>query len=302
MDFRADKIRAEKILIVGGKGQVGQEVLRRVLAAGLPVMALDFPQLDITNRSQVFEAIAHSAPTLVINCAAYTAVDKAEEDVARAYEVNSTGVGFIAEACREYGAHLVHISTDYVFGDGFSAPIPVSATAIPPNVYGASKLAGEELLKSILPTASCIIRTSSVHGGCGQNFVHTMMNLFRAGKEVRVVDDQMMSPTWAGWLAEVLLYVGRRRKTGVYHCSCAGVISWCSFAEEILKQMKRLSPELEGLARATIIPVTAAEFPRPAKRASYSALDCSDLYAELGKLPVLTWQEGLACHLAELSQ
>lgn len=285
-----------KILLFGGEGQLGFEIRRRASDLNFEIISPVLSELNIADEPQVLRLARLVKPEIVLNCAAYTAVDKAESEKEEAFLINRDGAAHIAQAAKDVGARMFHISTDYVFGEGHTEPIPEDAPTDPPNVYGASKLAGEKEIQRILSGKGVIVRTSSLHGQKGVNFVHTMIGLFRERERVSVVNDQFMSPTWAGWFSEVLLDLVRIECSGVLHACCCGVISWYDFAQEILKQV---SPSLPEGHKVTVEPIAARDYPRPARRASYSAMACEKLERLLGR-PRLPWQEGLAAHLAEI--
>lgn len=290
-----------KILLFGGSGQLGHEVRTRALDLNFEVVAPVPSEVDVVEMSQVQFLTSSVKPDTVINCAAYTAVDKAEEERELAYRVNRDGVRNIARAAKEVGARVIHISTDYVFSGEFPAgvtprPLREDDPTDPRNVYGASKLEGEQALLEELGDRGLVVRTSSLHGQHGENFVHTMLKLMREREVVKVVNDHIMSPTWAGWLAEVLLDLCRLELHGVVHASCAGAISWFDFAAGIREQVAPASPEV---AKVRLEPIRAEEFGRPAHRPPYSVFDCSRLSAALGRQPI-PWQEGLRRHLIDL--
>jgi len=191
---------------------------------------------------------------------------------------------------------LIHISTDYVFDNSYREPINEEAQPNPLSVYGASKYAGERAVQAILGDAALIVRTSSLHGRCGHNFVHTMLRLMSERDRVQVVSDQIMSPTWAGWLAEVILDLGRIPARGVVHACGRGAVSWFDFACEI----KRLvGNQLQGRGCAELEPIKLADYKALARRPIYSVLDTARLTGLLGRAPI-SWQEGLRAHLMEL--
>jgi dTDP-4-dehydrorhamnose reductase len=285
-----------KILLFGGSGQLGHEIIKRGRDLNFEVLYPVSSEADISDRGQVFRLIKTIKPDLVINSAAYTAVDKAETEVDAAFAINEVGAGYVAEAVKTIGARLIHISTDYVFGDGFSAPITEDAETSPLNVYGQSKLAGEKRVLEETEGSALILRISSLHGKKGVNFVHTMLQLFAEQPEVKVVNDITMSTTYAGWLAEVILDLGRVPASGVVHACCSGAISWFDFASEILELSKA---KLENARELKLTPVKAEAFPRPARRAHYSVLDTTRLENLLGRKPI-SWKDGLRAHLREL--
>ncbi len=280
-----------KILLFGGSGQLGGELREKAKDLSFEVIAPVTKEVDISDRAQVIHLIKQVAPSVIINSAAYTAVDKAESERDRAFEINAKGPRIIGEAALEVGARVIHISTDYVFSGEASEPLDEGAKTGPINVYGESKLEGEKALQEIIPDNSLVIRTASLHGALGENFVSTMLRLFKEKESVSVVNDQVMSPTYAGWLAEVLLDLARMKDVvGLLHAAGQGAISWFDFALEIKKQ--------SGL-KCEIKPVSHTEFKRAARRPKYSALSTRALAAILGR-PSISWQEGLRLHLERL--
>ncbi len=285
-----------KILLFGGSGQLGFELKKRAADLEFELVSPVTKELDITDKSQVFNLIRSLEPTTVINSAAYTAVDKAEDDVERAFAINSHGVRNVSEACAKVGARLLHISTDYVFDGSLGRQLREEDPVNPLGVYGRSKLEGEAFVSSLCGDRGLVVRTQALYGQKGVNFVHTMLKLFSEREVLKVVDDQFVSPTWAGWLAETLLDLVRLPASGIVHASCEGVVSWYDFAREI----QRLSLEsFEGRPLARIEPTKAAELQRPAKRPTFSAFDTSRLSALLGR-PAMTWQTGLVRFLGEI--
>lgn len=288
-----------KILVFGGSGQLGYDLLTRARDLNFEIVSPVPSEMDITEREQVMFLAKSTGPQIIINCAAYTAVDLAEERREEAFKVNRDGAANAAAAAAEIGARLIYISTDYVFDGGVRHPLKEDAATNPLNVYGLSKLAGERESLNILPERSLIVRTSSLFGQRGANFVRTMIELFKQRDLVKVVHDQYMSPTWSGWLAEVLLDLCRIEASGVVHACCSGTTTWFDFAKEIYRLV---SPSLasSGLGRqVSIVPISAAKFGRPAKRPDYSVLDCSRLAGLLGRPPI-SWEEGLRLMIHEL--
>lgn len=285
-----------RVLIFGGTGQLGFELQKRANDLNFEFIAPVTSEVDISELEQVKYLAAQTEPDIIINCAAYTAVDKAEEESTRAFKINRDGLANVALAAKEIDCRLIGISTDYVFDGTASKPISEDAPTNPINVYGASKLAGEKEATKILGDKVLLLRTSSLHGQKGVNFVHTMLKLFEEREVVKVVNDQYMSPTWAGWLAEVVLDLCRIECSGILHASCSGVISWFDFAVAILDFARA---ELKNGERVKIEPIGCGELARPAKRPKYSALDCGKLATVLGRKP-LNWKEGLKEHLKEI--
>jgi dTDP-4-dehydrorhamnose reductase len=287
-----------KILLFGGSGQLGYEIEKRARDLNFEVVSPVISELDITEGQQVRYLTSQVKPDLIINCAAYTAVDKAETEREEAFKINSLGAENVAIATKESGSRLIHISTDYVFDGEGDRPLKEEDPTNPVSCYGESKLEGEERVLRAIGDRAVIVRTSSLHGQRGVNFVHTMLDLFATRDVVKVVNDQFMSPTWAGWLAEVLLDLGRIKCEGVVHASCAGGISWFDFAAEILELCKGAVPHA---AKVHLEPISAKEFGRPARRPSYSVFDCTKLAGILGRKPI-PWQEGLRGHLSDINK
>lgn len=289
-----------RVLITGAQGQVGHELLQRV-PDGFSVFGYGSQELDISNAEQIRTVFEKDKPELVINAAAYTAVDNAETDVERAYAVNSDGVGFLASAAESLGIPLLHISTDYVFsGDGEKAYTPGDATN-PTGVYGLSKLAGEKLLAERC-SRHLVLRTSWVFGAHGNNFVKTMLRLGGDRDTLAVVSDQRGGPTSAGSIADTLWALASifqrdgRLAWGVYHYSGFPDCSWHDFAKEIFTQAVGLDL-LETPPRVTAI--TTAQYPTPAKRPAWSVLDCQKL-ADAHGLVSKNWAEELQMVLLQL--
>ena len=283
-----------KILLFGGSGQLGYEIKTRAYDLNFELIAPVSSEVDVGNFEQVRFLTSQAQPDLIINCAAYTAVERAENERDRCFRINRDGAGNVAKAAELVKRPIIYISTDYVFAGDGNAPLKENDATGPLNVYGESKLAGEREVLSVVGDRALILRTSGLHGQRGVNFVNTMLTLFKGESPVRVVNDQVMSPTWAGWLAEVILDLSRKGVTGLLHASGEGGVSWYEFARAIY--------EWSGHERsaAAVEPVTTAEFGRPAKRPKFTAFDCSKLAGVLGRRP-LTWQEGLKQHLREVA-
>lgn len=278
-----------KLLVIGKTGQVAHSLLERAARfPNLTVIAAGRPEIDLENPGEAAALIGGEEPDIVINAAAYTAVDKAEEEPDRAFRINSEAPGQIAEASGRSGATLIHLSTDYVFDGESAEPYLETAPANPQNVYGLSKLAGEHAIRSALDR-HLIIRTSWVYSPFGRNFVMSMMALADERKSIRVVDDQRGCPTAAGELADVLLRLCAApiQTFGTLHLAGDGSTSWFGLARHIMVERERL-----GLHVAGIEAITTAEYPTPAKRPANSVLDCSAFEAAFGfRLP--PWQQSL---------
>jgi dTDP-4-dehydrorhamnose reductase len=280
-----------KVLIVGSKGQLGR-ALAACAPAGAELTAHDLDTLDITDRASVEKVVDAVAPDLLLNAAAYTAVDKAEADEDAAYAVNATAVGLLASAARKAGAKFVHVSTDFVFDGASSTPYRADATPNPLSAYGRTKNAGEALAG---PDA-LIVRTAWVYGPTGGNFVRTMLRLMAERDEVRVVADQIGSPTYAPGLAAALWTLAGRGARGLHHYTDAGVASWYDFAVAI--QEEALAAGLLGEAKP-VIPIATSDYPTPAKRPFYSVLDKRETFAALGG-PSPHWRVNLRRMIAEI--
>ncbi len=284
------------ILITGGSGQLGHE-LRRTCPEGFDAVALSSSDLDITDAQAVHDAVKVHKPTVIINAAAYTAVDKAESEPERAYTVNSDGAANIARAARSVNTRLIHVSTDFVFDGRKSSPYLPYDTPRPLGVYGKSKLQGEKAVLEILEEDAVVVRTSWLYSAYGRNFVKTMLSLMESREEIRVVSDQAGTPTWAHGLAQALWkIVSLPQAQGVYHWSDSGIASWYDFACAI----SEIAGE-KGLIDSSprILPINTEEYPVPAKRPSYSVLDKGATIRVLGITPP-HWRENLSLMMNEL--
>jgi len=287
---------ALKVLITGAEGQLGTE-LQRTAPTGAEVIALPSTELDVTDKAAVSDAFARIEPSVLINAAAYTAVDHAENDAETAYAVNEQGVVILADAAAASEARLLHVSTDFIFDGGQGHPYTPQDTGRPLGVYGASKLAGEQRLQARNDLDWLILRTSWLYSAHGGNFVKTVLRLMGEGKALRVIADQVGTPTWARGLAEALWVGVGTGLTGTHHWSDAGVASWYDFAVAIQEEALALGI----LHSATpIAPVTSAEYPTPARRPTYSVLDKSTTWRELDLTPP-HWRVNLRQMLAEIT-
>jgi dTDP-4-dehydrorhamnose reductase len=293
-----------KILLIGGNGQVGHE-LRRSLAplGGLVVTTRNgaLPDggaceaLDLADLGQIDPLVQRIAPDVVVNAAAYTAVDRAEDESALAYRINAEAPGLIAQACRGCGAELIHYSTDYVFDGSGERPYREDDGTAPLGVYGASKLAGEQAIAAS-GVRHLILRTAWVYGLYGANFLRTMLHLGAEREELRVVADQIGSPTPAWLIADITAAVLKRGivEPGVRHLVSAGQTSWHGFAQAIFAEAKA-----SGLIdkEPRVLPITTAEFPTRARRPAWSVLDTTRLAADYG-LDIPDWRQALATTLS----
>ena len=288
------------ILVTGSNGQIGWEVRRRGAAQGYRIIDLDHAGLDITDREAVLRAVKKNAPDLVINGAAYTAVDRAEEEPDLAFAVNRDGPAWLAEACAGRHIPLIHLSTDYVFDGRADRPYKETAPVAPLGVYAQSKAAGEEGVRARLKE-HLIIRTSWVYGNHGRNFVNTMLRLGQEQETLQVVNDQWGCPTFAGDLAAALLTIAEKIKAGraddcwgTYHCCGATAVTWYEFAILIFALAGKKHP----VKVKNIIPISSTQYPSAAPRPKYSVLDCRKACDAFGvRLPELS--DSLAAFLAE---
>lgn len=281
----------DSILIAGGNGMLAYAVKQTLTARGLKFVSIDIDTHDLTKEADVARAFAEHKPTLVINCAAYTNVDKCEEEPAVANAVNGELVGHLARACRAAGAALVHYSTDYVFNGNAGHPWKATDPVEPLSAYGRSKLLGEQQLQQNAPTRWIIARTQWLYGPHGKNFVQTILGAAKAGKPLSVVDDQVGSPTYTFHLAEATLNVLDKGGNGVWHLSNSGQTSWFGFTQQIMKEF--------GVTPAALTPSTSADWkkirPQAAHRPAWSVFDLSP-YEKLVGQPMPSWQEGLAAY------
>jgi dTDP-4-dehydrorhamnose reductase len=281
-----------KLLVTGTSGQLAQSLLAAGLAEGVDVVALRRPQLDLTVPGTIRAALADARPDIVVNAAAYTAVDKAEGEPDLAMSVNATGAGELAAQCARAGVPIIHVSTDYVFDGTSSAPYREDDATAPINAYGRSKLAGEVQVARANPR-HVIVRTSWIYSPYGINFVRTMLRLAQSRSEVGVVDDQWGAPTYAPHLAQAILSIARQLPRtadggpwGVFHAAGGGEATWCGFAREIFA----LAAE-RGLKVPEVKAIATVDYPTPARRPGNSRLDCSKLAAVFGVV-MPEWQAG----------
>lgn len=279
-----------QVVITGCNGQLGHELLRLAPQNAL-ITAVDIDELDLTDQSAVNSFMAKSNPQLIINAAAYTAVDQAEAAPTTAYAVNRDAVKFLATAAVKNGATIIHISTDYVFSGTASVPYQPDAPTEPAGIYGKSKLAGEHILRQIMPTQSVIIRTAWLYSPYGANFLKTMLRLMNERPELRVIADQIGTPTSAATLAETIWrFAEHPQLHGIFHWTDAGKASWYEFAESI--RAKAINQGLLPQSAAQLTPITSAEYPLPAPRPAYSLLDKSLTYQTLG-IKGIPWENAL---------
>jgi dTDP-4-dehydrorhamnose reductase len=268
------------ILLIGPSGQIGWE-LKQTLATLGPVHTLDRPALDLASAESIRRALRETAPGLIVNAGAYTAVDQAESEPDLAQAVNGTAPGILAEEAKRLGAALVHYSTDYVFDGRNTRPYREDDATGPVNAYGRSKLAGEQAIAAV-GGAYLILRTAWVYSLRGNNFLTTIRRLAAEREELRVVDDQRGAPTWAGGIAEATALILTRcnagsdpgellEKRGLYHLTAAGETTWFGFAEAIVAEMHAAG---EHVSAKGLTAIATADYPMPAQRPAWSVLDC----------------------------
>lgn len=279
-----------KVLVTGVKGQLGYDVMKRLNVLGIQAKGVDREDFDLTDSEAVMDAVCGYRPDAIIHCAAYTAVDRAETEPEKCAAVNGMGTLNIVRAALAVDAKLVYISTDYVFSGEGDDPFETNAPYNPKNVYGLTKVQGEEAVRSLM-TRYFIVRTAWVFGYNGHNFVKTMLRLGTERPEVKVVCDQFGSPTYTPDLARLLCDMVQTNRYGIYHATNEGFCSWAEFAEEIMVQ---------GGRKCTVRPIPTSEYPTPAKRPANSRLSKRSLdQAGFARLP--HWEDALARYIEELN-
>ena len=286
-----------RILVTGKNGQLGKSI-HKIVANNKQTDDFVFvgrEELDLSNENNIARYFKGNAFDIIINCAAYTAVDKAEEEQDLANQVNHLAVKQLAQIAKNQQAKLIHISTDYVFDGESDKPYTEADATNPINIYGKTKLAGERALKEIMPTDATIIRASWVYSEFGNNFVKTMLRLGKERDELNIVSDQIGSPTYATDLASVILEIIKNKKfremgqtTQIYHYSNEGEISWYEFAQEIFKIAK---------IDCKVNPITAQQYPTPAKRPKNTLMN-KDKIAEIFNMNIDDWRVGIIRHLS----
>jgi dTDP-4-dehydrorhamnose reductase len=297
-----------RILLTGKNGQIGWE-LQRTLATLGEVVSVDRHAVDLANPDEIRKVVREIKPALIVNAAAYTAVDKAESESDLAMAVNGTAPGILAEEAKGLGATVVHYSTDYVFDGDKQTPYTEEDVPNPLSVYGRSKFAGEQAIQAV-GTPHLIFRTSWVYGARRKNFLLTVLRLAREKEEVRIVDDQIGAPTWCRMVAEMTAQVLAQLKRqedilergGTYHISAAGKTSWHGFAKEIVQSAKgHLGGEQSALLATHILPIRTSEFPLLAKRPAYSLLSNSKMEKVFG-VTMDHWSEGLRLCVEDMNE
>ncbi|WP_189209777.1 dTDP-4-dehydrorhamnose reductase [Actinokineospora fastidiosa] len=280
------------LLVTGGGGQLGRSLAE---VPGVAVHAPTSAELDVTSAGAVIEAVSSlAAPAVVINAAAYTAVDKAESEPARAFAVNADAPRVLAAACSSRNVPLIHVSTDYVFAGDATTPYDVDSPVGPQGTYGVTKLAGEDAVLGS-GARSWVVRTSWVYSAYGSNFVKTMARLESSRETLSVVDDQRGAPTWAADLAAGLVELANRIAEGaapasrILHCTGGGETTWFEFARAVFTEL--------GADPDRVSPCTTADYPTPAKRPAYSVLSNAS-WVEAGLTPLRPWREALSAAFA----
>jgi dTDP-4-dehydrorhamnose reductase len=272
-------------LILGAGGMLGQDLVAALEGAGQDVTGLARAELDITDEAAVRAAVGRPGADVVVNCAAWTAVDDAESRESEALLVNGAGAGSVATACAAAGARLVHLSTDYVFAGDTAAPYAETDRPAPRTAYGRTKLAGERAVLRLHPSGAYVARTAWLYGAHGRNFVSTMIRLERERPAVDVVSDQRGQPTWtADVAAQIIALAASQAPPGVYHATSSGEATWFDLAREVF--------QLLGADPARVRPVTSSAFPRPAPRPGNSVLGHGG-WARAGIEPIGDWRMAL---------
>jgi len=272
-------------LVTGADGMLGRDLTDLLNAEGDQVIGLNRAGLDVTDAGAVAAALKHHHPDVVVNCAAWTAVDDAETREDEALDVNGRAVGYLADACAHGGVALVQVSTDYVFDGHAEKPYAEDHPAAPRSAYGRTKLAGEQAARAALPDGSYVVRTAWLYGAHGSSFVRTMLARARAGSPVSVVDDQRGQPTWtADVAAQIHAMISAGSPAGTYHATSSGETTWFDLARAVYA--------LAGADLALVTPTTSAAYQRPAPRPAYSVLG-HDGWLAAGLEPIGDWRDAL---------
>lgn len=287
-----------KILVLGSQGQVGWELARSLLPLG-EVVALSRAEADLANPDQLRTVVRAHQPALIVNAAAYTAVDKAESEEALAFAINATGPGVLAEEAKRCGALLIHYSTDYVFDGTLDRPYVETDAPNPQSVYGKSKLAGEQAIAA----SGCdylVLRTSWVYGARGHNFMRTILRLAMEREQLRIVADQFGAPTWSRWIADATAHVAhaaqslreyQQFRSEIYHFTCRGETTWHAFALAGIERHKQVHPEIM-LSVREVLEISTLEYPLPAVRPQNSRLSVEKITRDY-KVSTPDWQTAL---------
>ncbi|MEM0912727.1 MAG: dTDP-4-dehydrorhamnose reductase [Pseudomonadota bacterium] len=281
------------ILVIGKTGQLANE-LSTVSANKYPLLGAK--EINVFNEDELSQQLLSYSPSILINAAAYTAVDKAESESDKAYALNADAVKNLSTFCKSNDCFLVHVSTDYVFDGSSGMPYPTDAEIAPQSIYGNSKAKGEQFLRDILGENATIIRTSWVYSEYGNNFVKTMLKLMRERSSIKVVDDQIGSPTWARGLAKACIEAATHQYRGTFHWTDEGVLSWYDFAVAI----HQLGLEKGLLNRQMeIIPIPSRDYPVPTPRPHYSVLDKTETRSRFST-PMTHWYTQLSKMMDDL--
>lgn len=286
------------VLVFGKNGQVGRNIVRILADLAVPCRATDIDEVDLTDQNAICRIIESEQPDWVINCAAHTAVDRAEVEIELSEQLNAHAPATMAACCAQLNSRFVHYSTDYVFSGHASSPYLETDSVDPQSVYGKTKLAGEKAVMAALPNA-IIFRTAWVYSALGHNFVNTMVRLAGERSEISIVDDQIGSPTLADDLAQMSVNVIDKIMTenhahtgGIFHATGGGQVSWYGFCKEIFR--------ISNIDQVTVNPILTKDYPTPAPRPAYSVLSNEKLATVYGeKLPA--WQESLKSCLSQVS-
>lgn len=286
----------KKVLITGGNGQLGYE-LQRTVPSGYQCIVTDVADLDITQADAVKTYVAETKPDIIINSAAYTAVDKAEEEKDLAIAINTTGAANLAQVCKDNGIRLMQVSTDFVFDGKACSPYPIDAPTEPDGYYGLTKRDGDLRVQEILGDDAFIIRTSWLYSAHGNNFVKTMLKFMKERESLGIIADQVGTPTWANSLAGAIWQAVEKNITGMHHWSDAGVASWYDFAYAIMEEGVEL-----GLLdnKIEINAITTADYPTPASRPCYSVMDKTTTWKALD-IQSEHWRVALRQMMSELT-
>jgi dTDP-4-dehydrorhamnose reductase len=300
-DLHGEEEGSLKVFVTGHRGMLGQDLLPMLQRQGYDLHCIDLGDIDISREDDVHRAISFCMPNLVINCAAYTAVDKAEQERERAFAVNRDGAGFVANTCAKFEIPIIHVSTDYVFDGKSERPYLEDDPVHPLSTYGLSKWEGEKAIRSF-NEQYIIIRTSWLFGAHGQNFVKTILRQAREKDELKIVDDQKGCPTWTGDLSEVLTHIAAKILQnneevpwGTYHFCGQRAVTWYEFATCIIEEGRKR----KQLKTTRIIPIQTSDYPTAAKRPAWSVLDCSKIGSTFNIFP-RPWLNGLKKVLDDL--
>ena len=284
-----------KIMLFGANGQLGWE-LGRTCPAGINLFAYDYPEIDLMDFDRIAAFIRNNHPDVLINAAAYTAVDKAEQDQETADRLNHGAVRQISDICSAEKIHLVHISTDFIFNGMSHKPYLPQDKPDPVSIYGVTKLKGELAVREILDNDATILRTAWLYSAHGSNFVKSMLKFMETKPELNVIDEQIGTPTWANGLATAIWSAIDKKLTGTHHFTDAGVASWYDFAVAIQEEALNLNLIQKEIF---INPIPASQYPTPAERPFYSVLDKISLWQALDIKPI-HWRKQLRSMLKEL--